>query len=662
MVITFRVDVNHIMKKINFCLAISLLAVLSAFSQNQNQIDSLKNELEKYDAHKTERGLNTVTLADTFKVEIYGELWSSYLNNNKAEALKYAQNMTALSEQIGYKKGMADGYIRIGLVCDENGNYPEAIKNNLAAIHIQEEIKDTMGLSQSYINLGVVFSKQSNFPEALKYLEMATAISELQNDDYGLGVGLSNIGIIYKLQMKYTEALVYYTKAKAFFEKSNEAFGVVACMNNIGDIYVLQNKLPEAIAIFKKALNVKIEGDYLKASSYNSLVKAYLKKADYDTAMAYANLAFELRKKMEDKYGLALTQIQFGEIYQKKGNVTLAITNVSEGLKIAEEIGEIEFIKNGHKLLSEMYKSVNNYKEAFYHQVLFKQFNDSIFNTEKEKKFTELQMTYHFEKVQDSLITQHSKEVALSAVEIKTQKKIRNYFLFGMALIIVLLIVSIYQRNKISLVKKQQAVALERTRISQDLHDDLGSGLAGIMMLSEQIQFRENKELQTINIERIKTTSRNMIEQLADIVWAMNSKNDSLENLIRYTQNYVQEFFENQPIQLILVVPENIENFELNGLTRRNILLVIKETLTNIYKHAQATIVNFEIAVNAKEVFIDIDDNGKGFDVTNTRRFGNGIKNMKSRMNAINGAFDLASNNGNKTTTRISFKIVNQIV
>lgn len=646
------------MSKRFYSVLIFLSFGITSFSQNQIRIDSLKKELKKFDSHKTEMGINKATLADTFKVQILERLWSNYLHFDNKTSIGYALEMIALSKKIGFKKGEADGYVRLGISNDESSNYEAAIQNSKQAILIQEEIKDTIGLASSYINLGVIFSKTSNFQEALKYLELAAKYTQLLKDDYGYAVALSDIGIVYKLQMKYPEALQYYEKAKGVFEKEKEIDGVIACSNNIGNIYIFQNKLQAAIAIFKKSELNKDQSNYLKADTYNSLSKAYLLKNEPDAALNYVNKALEIQEQMESKYGMALSYIQLGEIYKKKQQVKSAIKFAKSGLTIADEIGEIEFSKNAHQLLAELYQMESNFKEAFYHQVLFKNLNDSIFNNEKDKKFTELKMTLHFEKLQDSLVAEHNKAVAIKELEISQQNKERNYSIIAMTFIIALLIITIYQRNKLGAVKRQQALQEERKRIGQDLHDDLGTGLTSIIMMSEQIKLGNTNELLERNIDKIKNASKLMVEQMADIVWAMNSDNDSLESLIRYLQNYVYSFYEDQNINLQTDFPEHIIEVKLNGLMRRNIFLLVKETLNNACKYAEALNVFFRVTINGHEVMIAIKDDGKGFDLNNIKRFGNGLKNIKSRMDAIGGTYSIASKPGEGTYTVIKFFLI----
>lgn len=128
----------------------------------------------------------------------------------------------------------------------------------------------------------------------------------------------------------------------------------------------------------------------------------------------------------------------------------------------------------------------------------------------------------------------------------------------------------------------------ERNRISQEIHDDIGSGLTSIRLLSEVAKAKElsfpEKEL-----EKISTTSSVLIDRMNDIIWSLNSRNDTLSNLIVYLRHLSVEYFDSTSVAVKVYIPENIPEISVDGKARRNILLCIKEALHNILKHAEAS-------------------------------------------------------------------------
>ncbi|MFT3948526.1 MAG: 7TM diverse intracellular signaling domain-containing protein [Agriterribacter sp.] len=192
----------------------------------------------------------------------------------------------------------------------------------------------------------------------------------------------------------------------------------------------------------------------------------------------------------------------------------------------------------------------------------------------------------------------------------------------------------------------------ERTRISQEIHDDIGSGLTSIRLLSEIAKVK-NEETDTKELEKISATSNVLMDKMNEIIWTLNSRNDTLLNLIAYLRHQIVEFFEPSHIILEINLPENIQDAPLSGNVRRNIILAVKEALHNIVKHSQASMVRVNFSFD--EVFtISIKDNGIGFAADTATKHNNGLRNMKERLHSIGGLCEITSNEG----THILLKIL----
>src|SRR6185437_1918772 len=205
-------------------------------------------------------------------------------------------------------------------------------------------------------------------------------------------------------------------------------------------------------------------------------------------------------------------------------------------------------------------------------------------------------------------------------------------------------------REKILKLEKEQAVEIERNRIARDMHDDLGSGLTKIAILSEVTKAHiKNEASATASLDIISAASRELVDNLQDIIWVLNPKNDSVESLILYLKEYAESFFEHTPVSLRFDCDQEAGHISLSEEKRRNIFLVVKEACNNILKHAGATTVNINIGVEGDGISIEIADDGRGFEDGSTARFSNGLQNMKNRIQQINGEFLLISSPGNGT-------------
>jgi signal transduction histidine kinase len=202
--------------------------------------------------------------------------------------------------------------------------------------------------------------------------------------------------------------------------------------------------------------------------------------------------------------------------------------------------------------------------------------------------------------------------------------------------------------KEIAVYKAQQG---ERERISADMHDELGSGMTAIRLLSE-IARNKMKENTPVEIDKISSSANDVLNKMNAIIWSMNSGNDTLDNLISYIRSYALEYFDNTPIHCRVNTPETIPNKELAGDKRRNVFLCVKETLNNAWKHSDGSTITIDIEAN-HSLKIRIADNGEGIDMENLRQFGNGLKNISRRMESVGGTFKIENDNGAVTTLEL---------
>jgi signal transduction histidine kinase len=193
---------------------------------------------------------------------------------------------------------------------------------------------------------------------------------------------------------------------------------------------------------------------------------------------------------------------------------------------------------------------------------------------------------------------------------------------------------------------KQMAVMAakqeERNRISADMHDELGSGVTAIRLMSEIMKSRLKGDV-VPELEKISNSANELLGKMNTIIWTMKSSNDTLESLIAYIRAHAIEYFDSTPIECKVQLPVLIPQAEVSGEKRRNIFLSIKEALNNAMKHSQASQIQIVISTSDKWLMIKIYDNGVGIDADKLRRFGNGLSNMRRRMESIDGSFKINS-------------------
>jgi signal transduction histidine kinase len=197
-----------------------------------------------------------------------------------------------------------------------------------------------------------------------------------------------------------------------------------------------------------------------------------------------------------------------------------------------------------------------------------------------------------------------------------------------------------------------QAKQEERNRISTDMHDELGSGVTAIRLMSE-IMRAKMKENTLPEVDKISNSANDLHSKMNTIIWTMSSSNDRLDNLIAYIRSNAFEFLENTNINCHFKNPDTIQAIEISGEKRRNIYLCIKETLNNMVKYSKATELWIVVNIVLNRLEITVQDNGVGINKEKLREFGNGLNNMQKRMESIGGTFSIENKNGTLTAFTI---------
>lgn len=195
--------------------------------------------------------------------------------------------------------------------------------------------------------------------------------------------------------------------------------------------------------------------------------------------------------------------------------------------------------------------------------------------------------------------------------------------------------------------RREKALQVERDRIAVEMHDDLGGDLTAINLLIKKTlkePVTENAKRYLSTIERYATDS---IESMSEIIWAMNSSYDNLDQLIAYTRRYIAEMLDEHEVDYKAMVQREIPALRISGKKRRNIFLTLKEALHNIIRHSNASLVTLQISIDQEQkvLYIVLKDDGIGLG-KNGNRFGNGLRNMRLRIQEIEGQIILESQNG----------------
>ena len=229
------------------------------------------------------------------------------------------------------------------------------------------------------------------------------------------------------------------------------------------------------------------------------------------------------------------------------------------------------------------------------------------------------------------------------------------------AFVILIVVIGVRQverwRAQIQLerVEQKHAVEHERNRIAKDIHDDLGANLTQIVFLSQRAEGASHDQKEVEHwLHKIPATARRTIQSLDEIVWAINPKHDSLESLANYISQFAQEHLRLAGIRCVLDVPTVLPHVPLSAEVRHNLLLSVREAVQNVVAHAAATETTVALQLDEEKLTITVKDNGRGFDTSQKSDHGNGLANMRRRIEDMGGSFALNSKPGAGTAMQLT--------
>ncbi len=211
-------------------------------------------------------------------------------------------------------------------------------------------------------------------------------------------------------------------------------------------------------------------------------------------------------------------------------------------------------------------------------------------------------------------------------------------------------------KEKIRRMEQETMLERERLRISRDMHDDLGSRLTEIRLLSELAM--NDPQIKAVNVLReVSEAAKNIITTFSEIVWSVNPQNDTAEKLAEYIGQYAAEYLNKMHIRCRVRFPGEFPDSTLSSETRHNIYLAVKEALNNAVKHAETDELHLTVEVENSLLIFIIKDFGKGFTGKEMSRVGNGIQNMKKRLEQVGGTFEFETGIGTGTIIKFSIPL-----
>jgi two-component system, NarL family, sensor kinase len=535
-------------------------------------------------------------------------------------AEKYDSAMLVLEEQKDLaKKGNipleeVKAMKRLGVCHEYKNDYEMAIKLLYKALELAEKVKNPQEMASIHINIGIVYFDLKKADEAIQYYTKALAIAKNAADTILMIKALNNIGNAYMtLKSDFKNSALYFEQTVALSEKINYPTSLQVGLTNLTQIYMATNDLDKATSTARKILKIDPDGEF-----------------------AHYNMA---------------------GIFKMEGQLDSAMYHFHKALAARQSEPELKTIL--FKEIADLYAEKKEYQKALEYYRSYASLKDSLHTQQSEKNIMEIKNKYEAEKKD------------LTIKELSIESKSRRDFIISLCLIIVLLtaigfyinlntrkkkliaekdlkiknhMISDLEKDKIIIASTSalKGEETERSRVARDLHDGLGGLLSGLklnlhsmknhVILDEATQDIFNNALKLLDnsVAELHLVANNMMPETLLRLGLNNALLSFINNLKNDGGQQVDYQFFGESLRFE-------PNFELA------VYRVIQEMINNALKHSGASRIIVQLIIEESRLCATINDNGKGFDTSLSNCKGNGLNNMKARVSAFNGRFDIVS-------------------
>jgi two-component system sensor histidine kinase UhpB len=579
-------------------------------------------------------------------------------NTNPDSALKIAEIDLAQSLYAGKKREAAYCYKTKGWALFRLGNMDSCLANLNTSTSLFLQLNEKVETMYNYLNLANVYSTASRFKESAAFLIKADSMAQRSNDSK-LQAGIKRqMGVLYREQGQLEKAIPYFKESMQQYLNIKDTLHVWDAGSGLSTTYIKLNWNDSNIALLNRCASLlkAVKGaNYQKAMLDEKFGDAYYAVASFNKALDYYKGAYNIFTEDNNSSDMAYEAINVGKTYKEAKRYAEAEKSLLRAYQLSDSTQMLHYAHDAAHELSNLYKATGDWQNGFKWLAITNKLNDSLNLNEQNEKTAELQAKYEAEK-KDKEISLLRKDAELNRLTIQKQKT----FKYGTVIVIALLaLIAFLVVNRYRAVHKaQQQVEIEKLRnnIARDLHDDMGSVLSSINIISKVVLDNPaEKENMQEHFKKINENSNYMLESMSDIVWAINPANDSLIKVVFKMKEFAGDILDPLNIQWEFLQSGNFENIQLSLKSRKDIYLVYKEAINNAAKYSRCSKVTINLSHQSNEIILQVVDNGVGFD-TNIIKEGNGLKNIKQRAAEMNGSASIISAPGQGTTVLVSIK------
>ncbi len=645
-----------------------LISNHSGDADEAKALNALAGEYMRTDLPKAKSFLHSsISLCKTIKDDVqlssaYAPMVTIFHNMAMMDSAEYylalLENL-ASKTKTGTSKNIiqANFYSAAGLYHKKSGNLKKAIEYFKKAANINAAGVSRSNIAGQLMNIGNTYNLLGDYKNALINHLKAMKIFEEEGNQKGQSFTYQNISNSFIMLQRFSNALSYANKSIALKKQLNDVRGVGTAEIALGQIYLGLGKTDLAIEHLEKAMvitgNLKLVAEQAKIKF--NIAKAYLAKKDTVSTIKYFNESKAIALKIPDSTISSSVDLELIALNTKKQNSDNAEKIMQSGIQKFDETGQLPRQVTGYQNMAAYYESVKQYDKALEFTKKYHEHTDSMQSNELQMQVKKMEEQYNLDK-KEKEIAILKKDQLLQQAKFEKQKVYQTAGIIFLALL-VLITVLIITRNR-TIHKSRQLLAMEKMRngIARDLHDDIGSTLTSINILSKvMLQEPDTRDAaQQSNLVKIKEHSSSIMESMSDIVWAINPHNDTVEKVIYKMKEFAAEVFDPLNIAFNFSVEGDFSQVKLTLDKRKDLYLIFKEAVNNAAKYSNCNLVNIALKHADGNIQLHVNDNGRGFD-EQTVKYGNGLRNIRER--AKNMLASLKYNTGVGSGTDIQLSI-----
>jgi len=589
-------------------------------------------------------------------------------------AIIFIEKYLVLSDTINEKRNLAKGYYQYANLVRLKGETRNALTYLIKSEHFFRDINDSTSLSAVYNSMGNCYENISFPDSAAKFYLKTIALCENSNNMKNMGSVLNNLATVYISLNDSVNAIKYINQSLELNTRYNNTLNIANAYSIHGQLYSKQEKLHLALENYSKAKAIYQQLDYSIGINnlYLNFGEIYQKQKNYPLAITNYDLALIYYHQTGYNIGTLSALINKATILVKQKKYDPAVLLFDSCLSLTFKLNDRESRHDVYSSLSNLYSGQGNYQKAF--EYLQKQINlqDSINKTKAETDIANLTMKYEKEKDQALILTLENKTL-LQENALRKRTNQRNAYLFsGLAIILMVLMVSGYFRNRAlneKIVSEQRIKQLEdekkllavrflvegqeeeRKRVAKEMHDGIG-----VLLATAKMQFSSISNVNPESKLRIEKATKLLEQATSDVRKITHNMMPGLLTKFGFfdaVEDLIEQLDDAGTISAKVVIEGEPFRFQEN----KEIMLyrIVQEMVHNAIKHAKATNINLVLEILPQQLNLAFADNGQGFDVvTKLQNQSIGLTSIQSRVSFLDGILDINSTPGNGTTFRIN--------